>query len=803
MKMTKERFIEQFNQRLTESYALTVSEAGPAELFNTLGKVITGYYAEPWMTTNRFYRNSKVKQVYYFSIEFLPGKRLKSNLLKLDLLDLVTEALAEMDIDIDELAASEKDMALGNGGLGRLASCFMDSLATCGFAGNGNGIRYSYGLFKQKVVDGYQVEIPDDWLRNENVWEIRKESRAENVRFGGQVYMAELPNGKLKPVYENSITLRAVPYDTGMLGYQNNTVNNLRLWSVEIPASEEWRYESLAEKRQFEDLTSVLYPDDSNEDGRMVRLQQEYFFVSAGLQSIVSYQKKNHVPMEMLHEKIAVHINDTHPAMAVAELMRILLDEEDLNWEDAWHVTTNVMSYTNHTIMQEALETWPIGMMQHVVPRIYQIIEEIDRRFVEEMSPKFPHYIIDNTRIIHQGRARMANLSIIGSHSVNGVAKIHSELLKNVVLNDFYQIYPEKFNNKTNGIAVRRWLHLSNPELGKVLDQTIGDAWRGDIHQLENLLDYIEDDKVLDQLKEAKHANKVQFAKWVADNHGIEINPEAIFDSHIKRFHGYKRQLLNLLHIIKLYLDLKENPEKDMHPRVFIFAGKAAPSYTFAKMCIKCINEVARLINNDPEVNEKLKVVFIENYNVTKAQEIIPATDVSEQISLASKEASGTSNMKFMMNGALTMATLDGANVEIRDAVGDENIFIFGLTEDEVYEYYHSGTYSSRTLYEENETIKRVVNSLVDGTIPNIAIEGVELYKTLVDYNDEYFVLRDFASYVAAQEKLEATYRDQRRWQQMSLINIAHSGRFSSDDTIKQYAKEIWDAPSVDPKGKK
>ncbi|MHC5373663.1 glycogen/starch/alpha-glucan phosphorylase [Enterococcus sp. LJL120] len=801
MKITKENFEELFIQKLREYYALDISEAGDAELLNTLGRIITSYYNANVVETNKVYAGHHVKQAYYFSIEFLPGKMLKNNLLKLGLLDTVTSALAEMGIDIEKLANVEKDMALGNGGLGRLASCFMESLAAGSFPGHGNGIRYSYGLFKQRIVDGYQVEIPDDWLKNPNVWEVRKESRAENVRLGGNVYLVPLPNGNFKPVYENAQILRAVPYDTGMIGYHNNTVNNMRLWSVEIPASEEWRYDSLQEKRQFEDLTSVLYPDDSNEYGRLVRLAQEYFFVSAGLQSIINFQKKNHIPMEALHHQIAVHINDTHPAMAVAELMRILIDDEDLSWDTAWHVTTKVMSYTNHTIMQEALETWPIGMVQQVVPRIYQIIEEIDRRFVEEMTGKHPNYLIENTRIIANERVRMANLAIIGSHSVNGVAKLHSELLKNVVLHDFYTLYPEKFNNKTNGIDVRRWLHLSNPALGKVLDQAIGNGWRDDIHQLRQLEDFIEDDQVLNDLAAAKLTNKKHLAQWIFEKQGIEINPEAIFDVHIKRFHGYKRQLLNLLHIMKLYLDLKENPELEMHPRVFMFAGKAAPSYQFAKMNIKCINEAARLINNDPDVNQKLKVIFIEDYNVTKAQSIIPAADVSEQISLASKEASGTSNMKFMLNGALTMATLDGANVEIRDEVGDDNIFIFGLTEKEVYEYYHNGTYNSRELYQNNQMIRRVVDTLIDGTIPNVRIEGGELYKTLVDYNDEYFVLRDFESYVAAQKRLDLDYGDQRLWQQMSLINIAHAGHFSADDTIKQYADDIWHIQAIDPKG--
>lgn len=797
MEMTKESFIQLFNQKLREIYALEIGDAGKTELFNTLGAVLTSYYATPWMQTNQTYRKKKCKQVYYFSIEFLPGKMLKNNLLNLGLLDLVTDALKDLNIDIDELADFERDMALGNGGLGRLASCFMDSLATCQYPGNGNGIRYSYGLFKQKIVDGYQVEIPDDWLKNDNVWEIRKESRAENVRFGGHVYLTPLPNGRFKPVYENALTLRAVPYDTAMIGYHNNTVNTMRLWTVEIPSSEEWRYDSIQAKRQFEDLTSVLYPDDSNEYGRLVRLQQEYFFVSAGLQSIVNYQKKNHVPMELLHRYISVHINDTHPAMAVAELMRILIDEQNLSWETAWYVTVKVMSYTNHTIMQEALETWPVAMVKQVVPRIYQIIEEIDRRYVKSMENRHECYAIDNTRIVRNDTVHMANLAIIGSHSINGVAKLHSDLLKNVVLKDFYRIFPERFNNKTNGVTLRRWLHLADPELGKVLDHVIGDKWRSDGHELVKLMDYADDKEVLDQLSKAKQLKKTQLAEFIEEETGIIVDPNAIFDVQIKRFHGYKRQLLNLMHIVKLYLDLKDDPAKKIYPRVFMFAGKAAPSYTFAKMVIKCINEVAKLVNNDPDINDQIKIVFFENYNVSIAEKIIPAANVSEQISLASKEASGTSNMKLMLNGALTLATLDGANVEIRDEVGEDNIFIFGMTEKEVYEYYASGKYSSREIYESHPVIKRVADAFIDGTIPNIGEAGMEIFKSLIDYNDEYFLLKDFDSYVSAQEKVAETYQDQEKWLRMSLVNISHAGNFSADDTITEYAEKIWDIKHV------
>ncbi|WYJ92230.1 glycogen phosphorylase [Enterococcus sp. 9E7_DIV0242] len=792
MKITKEQFKKDFKRRVREKFANEVEESSSDELFASLGSVIQAYYSNAWKDTRKDTRASQCKQAYYFSIEFLPGKMLKSNLLNMGLLDTVRDSLKEMNIDLEELCNVEKDMALGNGGLGRLASCFMDSIASCGLPGNGNGIRYDYGLFKQKFVDGNQVELPDEWLREGNVWEVRKASKAVNVNYGGHVYLKENERGQLKPVYENQQVLRAVPYDTGMLGYHNNMVNTLRLWSAEIPEFEENRYQSIEERRDFRDLTSVLYPDDSNYEGRLMRLVQEYFFVSAGIQSIILSQKKTGVAMLDLANYVAIHINDTHPALCVAEMMRILVDEEDLSWEKAWNVTVKTMSYTNHTIMAEALEKWPVSMLQEVIPRLYQIIEEIDRRFVEEMSLLVDSELVERTRIIKDGQVHMAHLAIIGSHSTNGVAKLHSDLLKGVVLHDFYLLYPERFNNKTNGIAQRRWLQLANEPLANLLDQTIGTSWRKEANDLHLLMNYKDDSKVLQQIADTKYTNKVRLAEYILKTTGIDVSPDAIFDVQIKRLHAYKRQLLNLLHILKLYFELKDNPEADIYPRVFIFGAKAAPSYTYAKHIIKCINEVANMINADEAIQGKLKIVFLENYNVSLAELIIPAADVSEQISLASKEASGTSNMKLMLDGAVTIATLDGANIEIRDIVGDDNIAIFGLTEEEVYRYYETQNYSALKIYENDPVIQRILNAFIDGTIPNIKVEGQEIFDSLIRYNDEYFVLRDFQSYVDAQKSIETLYRDKPRWQKVSLINTAHAGHFSSDYTVQRYAEDIW-----------
>lgn len=792
MKLTKKKFIEDYLRTLQGRFALSVEDSSNYELYMSLGALTRTYYSEMWKANTETIKKKQEKQVFYFSIEFLPGKLLKSNLLSLGIYDTVKAGLAEMNIDLDEISTAEPDMALGNGGLGRLASCFMDSLATDGYAGNGNGIRYNYGLFKQKFVDGYQVELPDSWLNGGNVWEVRKENKAVEVAFGGQVYMVEQPNGSLKPVYKNQQILRAIPYDTPMLGYQNDIANQMRLWAVEIPITEEGNYLTVEQRRAVQDITAVLYPDDSNYDGRMLRLRQEYFFVSAGMQSIYYYFVRLGLPITQFSNKVAVHINDTHPALCVAELMRLLLDVEGLSWEQAWDITVKSMSYTNHTIMQEALEKWPVNMVQELVPRLYQIIQEIDRRFVAEKTPQVGPSLVHRARIIQDDQVHMANLAIIGSHSTNGVAKLHSDLLKNVVLHDFYLLYPERFNNKTNGIAHRRWSQIANENLSHVLDETIGKNWRKNIDDLTLLKSYQDDPGVLDMLAAAKHANKVRLAKLIKERTGIVVSPDAIFDVQIKRLHAYKRQLLNLLHIIKLYLDLLADPDLVITPRVFIFGAKAAPSYSYAKSIIKCINEVGRTINGDARIHDQLKIVFLENYNVSLAEMIIPAADVSEQISLATKEASGTSNMKLMLNGALTLATLDGANVEIKEAVGDDNIYIFGLDEDAVYGYYERGDYRSGTVYDNDPVLQKVLNALIDGTFSNMEREGHAIFDSLLKYNDEYFVLQDFADYVTTQARLAKDYENTQLWHKKSLINIANSARFSADRTVERYAEDIW-----------
>lgn len=801
MDFNKEVFKEKFKNRLDEKYALDVKDATPQELYLTLSSIVRSSYSHYWRKTWKKYMEDGKKQIYYFSIEFLPGRLLMSNLLNMGWLETVRDALKDLDIDLDEIAEVEKDMALGNGGLGRLASAFMDSLASDGLPGNGNGIRYRYGLFKQKFIDGYQIELPNEWLDSGNPWEIRRESKSVTVRLGGKVYLVDR-GSYLEPVYEGAQLIKAVPYDTAIVGYKNGTVNTMRLWDAEIPSSEETKYRTIEQRREVEDLVSVLYPDDSKESGRILRLKQEYFFVSAGIQSIVRHFKKYNKSMNKIGEYIGIHINDTHPAMSVAELMRILVDEEHMSWDDAWKQTVAVMSYTNHTIMAEALEKWPVHIMQQVQPRILQIIQEIDRRFVEEKQGKYARDMIERTRIIKDNQVRMANLSIIGSHSTNGVAKLHTELLKDDVLHDFYVMYPERFNNKTNGITDRRWLQIANLELSKVLDKAIGTEWRQDPTKLQKLLKHQNDNKVLNQIANAKLKNKERLAKFIEKETGIKVSTDAIFDVQIKRLHAYKRQLLKLMHIVKLYLDIKQGKvASDFQPRVFIFGAKAAPSYYYAKAIIKCINEVANMVNNDPEIGDKLKVVFLEDYRVSLAEKIIPAANISEQISLASKEASGTSNMKLMLNGALTVATLDGANIEIKDYVGEDNIFIFGLTKDEVYDYYNNGNYHSYDYYNNHEEIRRVLNAFVDGTIPNCQAEGQEIFDSLTKYNDEYFVLRDFESYVNIQEMVDRTYGNKRHWNQMSLVNIAYGGMFSSDDTIKRYAEDIWNiSPLKDEK---
>lgn len=794
MELTKEQFLHDFKDILHEEQLIKVEDATSAELFQTLARTIRKYITPMWLERRNKLVEDKQKIAYYFSIEFLPGRMLETNLLNLGILDVVKEGFDELGVDFTAVKQAEYDMALGNGGLGRLAAAFMDSLATTGYPGFGNGIRYRYGLFKQKIVDGYQVELPDDWFGSlGNVWETRKDHDVVDVKIFGNVYLQANKEGRMLPIYENSQILRAVPYDVPQIGFENDVVNNLRLWDVEIPEEYELDYPTIEARRKVQDITAILYPDDSSYEGKELRLIQEYFMTSAGLQTIIKSYRKQGLPLEQIHEKVSVHINDTHPAVAPAEFMRLLLDDCGLEWADAWNATVQTMSYTNHTILSEALERWDAELFKNVLPRVYQIILEIDNRYIADMAARgIDTQVIEHTRIVKDNQIHMAHLAIIGGHSVNGVAKLHTELLKEDTLRDFYAIYPEKFNNKTNGIIQRRWLQIADEPLSNEIDRLIGKGWRTDIHELRRLLDYKDDWQVLSEFYNVKQEAKARLAAFIKESTGVEVSTEAIFDVQVKRLHAYKRQLLNLLHILKLYWDLKDNPDKDMVPRVFIFGAKAAPGYHFAKSVIKLINEVANLVNNDESLQGKLKVVFLENYRVSLAELIIPAADVSEQISLASKEASGTSNMKFMMTGAITLATLDGANIEIKDEVGDDNIVIFGMNKNEVYDHYARHDYDSRGVYEDNPVIRRVVDSFVNGTIPNVRNEGAEIYEALITHNDEYFLLEDFASYVAAQEKIDQLYRDKEKWARMSLVNIATSDKFTSDDTIEQYAKEIW-----------
>lgn len=794
MKVTKEKFIRDFKDTLHEEQLVKIPNASETEIFLALAKLVRKYYTRIWLERNRQLTENQEKVAYYFSIEFLPGRMLETNLLNLGILSTTKEAFNELEIDFEAVKEAEHDMALGNGGLGRLAAAFMDSLATTGYPGFGNGLRYQYGLFKQRIVDGYQVELPDTWFGSTgNVWEVRKDHDIVDVKLFGNVYLKSNDDGKLVPVYEGAQVLKAVPYDVPQIGFGNDVINNLRLWDVEIPLENELDYPTLESRRAVQDITAVLYPDDSNYEGKKLRLIQEYFMTSAGLQTIIKSYLKHGMPLKDLYQKVSVHINDTHPAVAPAELMRLLIDDYGLEWDEAWEATIKTMSYTNHTILSEALEKWDTELFKFVLPRVYQIILEIDNRYVKDLAQKgIEAELIENTRIVKDRFIHMAHLAIIGGHSVNGVAKLHTELLKEDTLRAFYQLYPEKFNNKTNGIVQRRWTQIAAPELSRVIDSTIGEDWRRDIHRLRELENFQNDPQVLKQFHQVKQIAKEKLAKYILKTTGVVVSTDAIFDVQVKRLHAYKRQLLNVLHIMKRYLDLKDNPDLDCLPRVFIFGAKAAPGYHFAKSIIKVINEMANLINNDASLNGKLKVVFLENYNVSLAELIIPAADVSEQISLASKEASGTSNMKFMMTGAITLATLDGANIEIKDEVGDDNIIIFGMTKDQVYQHYEKHDYNSRVLYETNPEIRRIVDSFVNGTIPNCQNEGMEIYEALITHNDDYFLLEDLPSYIEAQNKIDLLYRDQKKWLQMSLVNIAHSDKFTSDDTIEEYANEIW-----------
>lgn len=800
--ISKKKFKQAFKSKMYSLYAQPIEEASKDEIFRVLCCVIKDFIAKEWVGT----RIDKEKAVFYFSMEFLIGRQLQSNLLNLDVENEIEQGLKELGIDLNEIIETEPDPGLGNGGLGRLAACFLDSMASVGISGHGYGIRYKYGLFEQKFVNGSQIELPDNWLKNgQYPWETVRPNRAVVVKFEGDAYLREKEDGNLEVVHTNYIPVMAMPYDIPIIGYENECINTLRLWKSEVlnrdfaevnknARNQNGSYEdALKYKYYAEEISQVLYPNDTNYAGRLLRLKQEYFFVSAGLQDIIRKCKKNKVSMRDLPKKVAIHINDTHPTLCIPELMRILLDEEGFSWDEAWDITTKVMSYTNHTILAEALEKWPVDMVKQLLPRIYMIIEEIDRRYVEYLEDKYHNQDkVNSMRIIYNGQVRMAHLCIRGSHSVNGVAKLHTEILKNEELHDFYVDEPYKFNNKTNGIAHRRWLMSCNKELSDLITSLIGDDWKKDTAKLKDLEKYLDDKEVLDKVGQIKYNNKVKLADYVYEKQGIELNPNSIFDVQIKRLHAYKRQLLNILHILYLYHEILDNPEFEMEPRTFIFGAKAAPGYYLAKCIIKLINSAADLINNDERVKGMIKIVFIENYGVSIAEKIIPAADVSEQISTTTKEASGTGNMKLMMNGAITMATMDGANVEISEQVGEENMFIFGLKAEQVLDYNKYGGYSSKDIYHSNRKIKRVVDDLVNGFIPGLGKEGIAIYDSLITHNDEYFVLRDFDNYVEAQNNLQELYKNRDLWNKMSLKNTACSGFFSSDRTIEEYINDIW-----------
>lgn len=800
--INKEKFKLEFRNQMDFLYKQTIEEANSEQLLNTLVTVLKCKIDNIWKES----RLDKEKEVYYFCIEFLLGRQLESNLLNLGILEDIKLILKEMDINLEDLINAEVDPALGNGGLGRLAACFLDSMASLNISGHGYGIRYEYGLFEQKIVNGHQVEVPDNWLKEESyIWETVRPNKASIVKFGGKVDLVE-KNGKIKAIHKNYIPVMALPYDIPIIGYKNEYINTLRLFKSDVPRKDfepilkesKNSYGSYHDALQYryyaDEISQVLYPNDSNDAGKILRLKQEYFLVSAGIQDIFRKYKKDNGDIRKIYEKISIHINDTHPSLCVPELMRLLMDEEELGWDEAWDITQRVISYTNHTIMAEAMEKWNIQMIKELLPRIYMIIEEINKRYICKLNNKYgnDHEKISKMAVIYADNVNMANLSIIGSHSVNGVAKLHTEILKKEVLKDFYEDEPFKFNNKTNGIAHRRWLILSNPRLSKLINELIGESWQRNTIELKNLEKYQNDDSVLQELELIKQENKKNLSKIINQKNEININENSIFDVQIKRLHAYKRQLMNALHILHMYHELLDNPNLSIEPRTFIFGAKAAPGYYFAKCVIKLINELAQKINNDTRVKDKLKVVFLENYGVSLAEKIIPATNVSEQISTTTKEASGTGNMKFMMNGAITIATLDGANIEIHDQIGDKNMVLFGLKANQVLEYSKFGGYSSADLYSNNFYIKRVVDDLVNGFIPNIVEEGREIYNSLITYNDEFFVLRDFENYVEAQKKINDLYIDKNHWNKMSLINIANSGIFSSDRTIKEYANEIW-----------
>ena len=809
----KEEFKKSVRDNVKMLYRKTLEEATQEQVFQAVSLAVKDVIIDNWLLTQKQYEKDDPKIVYYMSMEFLMGRALGNNLINLCAYDEVREALDELGFDLNVIEDQEPDPALGNGGLGRLAACFLDSLSTLGYCAYGCGIRYHYGLFKQKIEDGYQVEVPDNWLESGYPFELRRPEYAKEVKFGGYVKVVYDPaTGKNNFVQEGYQSVRAIPYDMPIVGYNNKIVNTLRIWDAEaindfrLDLFDKGEYHKAVEQENLaKNIVDVLYPNDNHYAGKELRLKQQYFFISASIQAAIAKFKKSHSNLKDIPKKMTFQMNDTHPTMAVAELMRILLDEEGLSWEEAWDITTHTCAYTNHTIMSEALEKWPIELFSKLLPRIYQIIEEINRRFILDIQSKYPgnQEKIRKMAIIYDGQVKMAHLAIVGGYSINGVARLHTEILEKQELKDFYEMYPEKFSNKTNGITQRRFLLHANPLLANWITGHIGDEWITDLPQLSKLKVYADDEKAQQEFMNIKYQNKVRLAKYILEHNGIEVNPHSIFDVQVKRLHEYKRQLLNILHVMYLYNEIKEHPEMDFYPRTFIFGAKAAAGYRRAKLTIKLINAVADVINNDASINGKIKVVFIENYRVSNAEMIFAAADVSEQISTASKEASGTGNMKFMLNGAPTLGTMDGANVEIVEEVGQENAFIFGLSSDEVINFENNGGYDPMQYFNNDPDIRHVLMQLINGTYSNGDFNMFrDIYDSLLNTNssdraDTYFILADFKSYAEAQRRVEEAYRDTRRWAKMALLNTACSGKFSSDRTIQQYVDEIWHLDKV------
>ena len=803
----KELFKRSVVYNVKTLYRTPIEEATQHQIFHAVALATKDAIIDAWIATQEQMKKQDPKIVYYMSMEFLMGRALGNNLINLTYYDEVKEALEELGCDLNVIEDQEPDAALGNGGLGRLAACFLDSLATLGYAAYGCGIRYRYGMFKQKIENGYQKEIPDDWLVDGNPFELRRPEYAKIVKFGGYVDVEVDQNGKNHFIQKGYQAVRAIPCDLPVVGYGNNVVNTLRIWDAEamntfrLDAFDKGDYQQAVEEENLAKLlVEVLYPNDNHMAGKELRLKQQYFFISASVQEAIARYKRNHDDIRKFYEKAAFQLNDTHPTVAVAELMRILIDEEGLEWDEAWEVTTKTCAYTNHTIMAEALEKWPIELFSRLLPRVYQIVEEINRRFVLDIQAKYPgdQEKIRKMAIIYDGQVKMAHLAIAAGHSVNGVARLHTEILKKQELKDFYEMMPEKFNNKTNGITQRRFLLHGNPLLAQWVTDHIGDEWITDLSQISKLKVYADDEKAQQEFMNIKYQNKVRLAKYIQEHNGVTVDPRSIFDVQVKRLHEYKRQLLNILHVMYLYNKIKEHPDMEFYPRTFIFGAKAAAGYRRAKLTIKLINSVADVINNDASINGKIKVVFIEDYRVSNAELIFAAADVSEQISTASKEASGTGNMKFMLNGALTIGTMDGANVEMVEEMGEENAFIFGLSADEVINYEQHGGYNPMDIFNNDQEIRHVLMQLINGYYaPQDPELFRDLYDSLLNTNssdreDTYFILKDFRSYAETHAKIEAVYRDEKQWAKKALWNTACSGKFSSDRTIQEYVDDIW-----------